>query len=102
MCSDPSTLHGLSWFLCFLSTGKHLSFYASFGTVLLLLAITAPVSLALGFSGDGGRGSLVELPLRAWHTLATPAEHLPGPPRRGPLRLELYDARPPAVDPPAA
>lgn len=51
MCSDPSSLHGLSWLLCYLTTGKHLSFYASFGTVLLLLAITAPVSLALGFGG---------------------------------------------------
>ncbi|EYD78348.1 ABC transporter, permease protein, HisMQ family [Rubellimicrobium mesophilum DSM 19309] len=51
MCSDPSSLHGLSWFLCYLTTGKHLNFYASFGTVLLLLAVTAPVALALGFGG---------------------------------------------------
>lgn len=51
MCSDPSTLQGLSWFLCYLTTGKHLNFYASFGTVLLLLAVTAPAALALGFGG---------------------------------------------------
>ena len=60
------------------------------------------VGLALGFTGDGGRGSLTELPRRAWHTLATPAEHLPGPPRRGPLRLELYDDRPREEEPPDA
>nr|WP_255723016.1 ABC transporter permease subunit [Thalassobius sp. Cn5-15] len=36
---------------CYLTTGKHLSFYASFGTVLLLLAVTAPVSLGFGFAG---------------------------------------------------
>ncbi|WP_210527092.1 ABC transporter permease [Rubellimicrobium arenae] len=51
MCSDPSTLNDLSWFVCYLTTGKHLSFYASFGTVLLLLAVTAPVALLLGFGG---------------------------------------------------
>jgi polar amino acid transport system permease protein len=51
MCSDPSALQGLSWLLCYLTTGKHLGFYASFGTVLLLLAVTAPVALALGFGG---------------------------------------------------
>jgi polar amino acid transport system permease protein len=51
MCSDPSNLQGLSWLLCYLTTGKHLNFYASFGTVLLLLAVTAPLALALGFGG---------------------------------------------------
>ncbi|TNC68528.1 ABC transporter permease [Rubellimicrobium roseum] len=50
-CADPSTLEGLSWYLCYLTTGKHLSFYTSFGTVLLLLAVTAPAALALGFGG---------------------------------------------------
>lgn len=34
---------------CFLTTGKHLSFYSSFATVLLLLALTAPTALAFGF-----------------------------------------------------
>lgn len=37
--------------LCYLTTGKHIDFYWSFGTVLLLLAITAPVALAFGFGG---------------------------------------------------
>ncbi len=51
MCADPSTLSDLLWFVCYLTTGKHLSFYASFGTVLLLLAVTAPAALLLGFGG---------------------------------------------------
>ena len=51
MCADPSSLNDLLWFVCYLTTGKHLGFYASFGTVLLLLAVTAPVALALGFGG---------------------------------------------------
>jgi polar amino acid transport system permease protein len=37
--------------MCYLFTGKHLMFYASFLTVLLLLAIAAPVSLLFGFGG---------------------------------------------------
>ena len=36
-CEDPSTLGRIAWLACYLTTGKHLSFYASFGTVLLLL-----------------------------------------------------------------
>ncbi|KII19312.1 ABC transporter permease [Phaeobacter inhibens] len=36
---------------CYLTTGKHFAFYASFGTVLLLLAVTAPAALAFGFGG---------------------------------------------------
>lgn len=50
-CADPKTLEGLSWLLCYLTTGKHLLFFASFGTVLLLLVVTAPIALALGFGG---------------------------------------------------
>ncbi|MBS0123232.1 ABC transporter permease [Thetidibacter halocola] len=50
-CSDPSTLSGLSWLLCYLTTGKHVALYWSVGTVLLLLAITAPAALAFGFGG---------------------------------------------------
>jgi len=34
-----------------LTTGKHLAFYGSFGTVLLLLAITAPTALMFGLGG---------------------------------------------------
>ncbi len=60
------------------------------------------VGLALGATeGDGAR-SLAELPRRAWHSLVTPAEHLPGPPRRGPLHFALYDDAPREEDPPDA
>ncbi len=44
-------MEGFSWLSCYLTTGKHLSFYAAFGTVLLLLAVTAPAALAFGFGG---------------------------------------------------
>lgn len=50
-CADPTTLSGLSWLGCYLTTGTHLNFYWSFVTVLLLLVITAPVALAFGFAG---------------------------------------------------
>jgi polar amino acid transport system permease protein len=50
-CADPKTLEGLAWLACYLTTGKHLLFYASLGTVLALLAVTAPIALALGFGG---------------------------------------------------
>ncbi|MFQ6549868.1 ABC transporter permease [Aestuariibius sp. 2305UL40-4] len=50
-CTDPSTLDGASWMACYLTTGKHMAFWASFGTVLLLLAITAPAALLFGFAG---------------------------------------------------
>ena len=50
-CADPSALDRLPWLMCYLTSGKHLLFYASFGTVLLLLVITAPVALIFGFGG---------------------------------------------------
>ncbi|MFT4012913.1 MAG: ABC transporter permease subunit [Paracoccus sp. (in: a-proteobacteria)] len=50
-CADPKSLEGLSWLLCYLTSGKHMLFYMSFGTVLALLAITAPVALLFGFGG---------------------------------------------------
>ncbi|WP_353471377.1 ABC transporter permease subunit [Salipiger sp. H15] len=50
-CTDPNAIDGLAWLSCYLTTGKHLSIYLSVGTVLLLLAITAPVALAFGFGG---------------------------------------------------
>ena len=50
-CADPDTLSGLTWLSCYLTTGKHMAFYVSFGTVLLLLAITAPTALLFGFGG---------------------------------------------------
>ncbi|MCX7889191.1 MAG: ABC transporter permease subunit [Rhodobacteraceae bacterium] len=50
-CADPKSLEGIAWFACYLTSGKHLYFYVSIGTVLLLLAITVPVALAFGFAG---------------------------------------------------
>ncbi len=50
-CTNPSSLETLPWLACYLTTGKHLSFYGSFGTVLLLLAVTAPTALMFGFGG---------------------------------------------------
>lgn len=61
-CADPASLEGLSWLLCYLTTGKHLLFYVSFGTVLALLAITAPIALAFGFAGAmAARSSIAPL-----------------------------------------
>ena len=51
LCADPSTLEGSQWLACYLTSGKHMAFYASFGTVLVLLVVTAPVALAFGFAG---------------------------------------------------
>lgn len=50
-CADPKALEGLAWLMCYLSSGKHLLFYLSFGTVILLLLITAPIALMFGFGG---------------------------------------------------
>ena len=50
-CADPDALEGAAWLACYLATGKHMAFYASFGTVLVLLAVTAPIALAFGLAG---------------------------------------------------
>lgn len=50
-CADPKAIEGLTWGLCYLTSAKHLDFYWSFLTVLLLLAITAPAALGMGFLG---------------------------------------------------
>lgn len=50
-CADPSTLAGVEWLSCYLTTGKQFAFYGSFGTVLALLAVVVPVALAFGFLG---------------------------------------------------
>ena len=62
-CSDPSQLDRFYWLSCYLTTGKHMGVYASFGTVLLLLAITAPTALAFGFFGASSARSNIA-PLR--------------------------------------
>ena len=50
-CAAPDTLNSFHWMVCYLTTGKHMGLYISFGTVLLLLAITAPSALLFGFGG---------------------------------------------------
>ncbi len=50
-CTDPASLEGIAWLSCYLTTGKHFAFYGSFGTVAILLLITAPLALAFGFAG---------------------------------------------------
>ncbi|MEI4469938.1 ABC transporter permease [Frigidibacter sp. MR17.24] len=62
-CADPSSLQGLAWLVCYLTTGTHLALYSSVGTVLLLLAVTAPVALAFGYAGAMAARSQL-LPLR--------------------------------------
>ena len=62
-CADPKSIEGLVWLGCYLTSGKHLDFYMSFLTVLLLLAITVPAALTLGFAGAMAARSRVA-PLR--------------------------------------
>ena len=62
-CTDPSALEGVAWLACYLTNGKHLTAYASIGTVLLLLAITAPSALLFGFMGASAARSRIA-PLR--------------------------------------
>ncbi|WP_106262272.1 ABC transporter permease [Donghicola tyrosinivorans] len=58
-CTDPDTLGQFQWLACYLTTGKHMGFYLSFLTVLLLLAITAPTALFFGFAGASAARSRV-------------------------------------------
>lgn len=69
-CTDPSSLEGFAWLSCYLTSGTHLLFYGSFGTVLLLLAITAPVALLFGFGGAMASRSRI-WPLRMFGKLYT-------------------------------
>lgn len=55
---------------------------------LSLGALLVGVPLGLTFAGSTAR-SISELPRRLWHSLATPANYLPAPPRRGPRTLAL-------------
>jgi hypothetical protein len=57
---------------------------------LSLGALLVGVPLGLTFAGSTAR-SIGELPRRLWHSVATPADFLPGPPRRGPLALILAE-----------
>lgn len=69
-CTDPSLLDGFAWLSCYLTSGTHLLFYASFGTVLVLLAITAPIALLFGFGGAMASRSRIA-PLRWFGGLYT-------------------------------
>ena len=48
-CTNPDTLNTLHWFACYLTNGAHRLFYVSFLTVFALLALAAPLAVALGF-----------------------------------------------------
>ncbi len=50
-CADPSVLADEQWFACYLTSGTHLAFYGSFGTVIALVLLAAPAALLLGFAG---------------------------------------------------
>ena len=50
-CEAPKSLEGLAWLACYLTTGKHMAFYSSFVTVIILLALTAPLAMIFGFGG---------------------------------------------------
>ena len=50
-CADPKSLEGFQWLACYLTTGKHMLFYQSFVFVIVLMLITAPIALAVGFAG---------------------------------------------------
>ncbi|MGR3616320.1 MAG: ABC transporter permease [Paracoccaceae bacterium] len=62
-CADPSTLEGLTWLSCYLTTGKHAGLYVSVFTVLFLLSVTAPTALLFGFAGASAARSRLA-PLR--------------------------------------
>ncbi len=62
-CANPDALAGLKWLSCYMTTIKHMQLYYSFGTVLMLLAITAPVALLFGFFGAAAARARF-LPLR--------------------------------------
>ena len=62
-CADPSSLEGLAWLACYLTTGKHLQFYWSFVTVIGLLLVTVPPIMVFGMAGALAKRSAI-LPLR--------------------------------------
>jgi polar amino acid transport system permease protein len=58
-CADPEALVQSKWLACYLTSGKHMGLWASFLTVLALLAITAPAALAFGFGGAAAARSQI-------------------------------------------
>ena len=67
-CSDPSSLEGVRWFACYLTTGKHFAFYQSFFVVVALIVLAGPLALAVGFMAAFAKRSRV-IPIR-WLALA--------------------------------
>ncbi len=53
-------------------------------------ALMVGVPLGLTFAGSTTH-SIVELPRRLWHSIVTPSDYLPAPPRHGPLMLTLTE-----------
>ncbi|MDA8030498.1 MAG: ABC transporter permease subunit [Alphaproteobacteria bacterium] len=47
-CASPDQLETLRWFSCYLTSGKHLTFYFSFIVVFVLLVLAAPSALLFG------------------------------------------------------
>ena len=76
MCIDPKALEGAAWFFCYLTNPKHQQFYFSFVTVLVLITVTAPVVLALGFVGALARRSKFLWPGAACTRSADPSASL--------------------------
>ncbi len=67
---------------------------------LSLGALLVGVPLGLTFAGSTAH-SIIELPRRVGHSLATPAEYLPGAPRCGPLTFATDAGNPQEEDPDA-
>ncbi len=91
----PLTFAGWGWALLALVVVWFVASQLDFLPILWrVVAGAVVVGLCIGITDTGGGRSLSDLPRRAWHSLTTPAEHLPGEARTGPLRLELYDDTP--------
>lgn len=60
-CAEPDLLSDAAWLSCYLTTAKHTRFYASFVTVMALLACTVPLILSFGLLGALARRSGVAL-----------------------------------------
>lgn len=58
-CADPQTLEGLSWLVCYLTTGKHMAFYSSFLVVMALILLAAPLALGMGLLGAFAKRSTI-------------------------------------------
>ncbi len=99
----PLTLAGWAWALVAVVVVWVVASQLDFLPILWrVVAGAVVVGLAVGVTDSGGGRSLADLPRRAWHSLTTPPEHLPGEARRGPLTLTLYDDTPRDQEPDSA